>query len=203
MRALSTLSRFYCLIRLCAGNWDRTLHPKYSHKEIRHNPDPVVLSAQVRCIEVSPKCSLNTLWCCNFDERIFDQVKTLLSNPCHYSFLWFVFQELNETSKKLVQSETSLEMQIKVYSNWVSYFSLQTKTSWVMHWSTAGKMLGSITKKSGKSFLLRLFGLARKKEKFSLIVLMKFSRGHERHKPRENALSPFRLFWITATPPKL
>ena len=41
-------------------------------------------------------------------------------------------------------------------------------------------MLESITKKSGKSFLLRLFGLDRKK-KFSLIVLMKFSRDSWTH----------------------
>ena len=51
-------------------HWDRLCHPKYSHKAIGHNPDPVVRSAQVRCIEVSSKSSLKTFWCCNFDERM-------------------------------------------------------------------------------------------------------------------------------------
>ena len=34
---------------------------RYPHKAIRHNPDPVVLAAQVRCIEVLPKSSLKIL----------------------------------------------------------------------------------------------------------------------------------------------
>ena len=122
---------------------------------------------------------------CNFVILLcnFEQVKTLLSNPCHYSFLWFVFQELNETSKRLVQSETSLEMQIKVYPTKIAelgfIFSLQKKTDWMMYWSNAGEMSGSITKESGKKVscydLLVWPG-----KKFSLIVLMKNFRGAAR-----------------------
>ena len=41
----------------------------------------------------------------------------LKAEPDFANNFCFKFQEINETSKKLVQSETSLEMQIKVFSS--------------------------------------------------------------------------------------